>query len=122
MSGQHFYDCSHCAENPYFYDALGHSGRPQQFYTKHLITGEDLEICPMMTILRGDKKTLEEVRMHRDELYPLYRAGHLPVGGGVLDQPARSLAMFRYFDYVASAGQRAFDKIRPPGGEPVIDE
>lgn len=122
MSGEHFYDCSHCAANPYFYDALGHSGKPQQYYTKNLITGEDLDICPMMTLLRADPAVLSEIRMHREELYPLYRAGHLPVAGGILDQSARSLSMFRYFDYVKSAGQIAYDKIRPPGGEGTIDE
>lgn len=111
MSGDHIYNCQECEKNPYFYDALGHSGRPQAMWLQNLVTGKDLELCPRMMLLRADPELLHEIATHRDDLYPIYRAGHLPRAGGVLEQDARTLAYFRFIDSTREAAQAAYDKI-----------
>ena len=64
-----------------------------------------------MTLLKADDATLSEIEIHRVELYPLYRAGHLPRAGGVYEQDARTLAYFRVFDEMREGAQAATDKI-----------
>ena len=82
---------------------LGHDGPPTQFYRENILTGEPLARCPVRSEQLADPALRREVEHHRLTLFPPYRDhGALPVAGGVLDQPARSL------DYLLAL--RAFDQ------------
>lgn len=111
------YDCDHCAENPFFYQQLGHDGPPAGGFTTNLADGAELQRCPRLDVLQAAGHVRAEVDMVRVELYPLYRSGHLPVAGGVLDQPARLMDFMRTFDRVAVAVQASVDRITSEDGD-----
>jgi hypothetical protein len=70
-----------------------------------------------MTLLKADADTIKEIAVHRDELYPLYRAGHLPRSGGALDQDARTLDYFREFERVHAGADAAYLRVLKSDGD-----
>jgi hypothetical protein len=70
-----------------------------------------------MTLLKADAKTIKEIQVHRDELYPLYRAGHLPRAGGALDQDARTLDYFREFEKAQNGADAAYLRVLKDDGD-----
>ena len=98
-------------------DLLGHNGPPVGSWETNLVTGEKLERCPVMALLLADAKHIQEIQQHRDELYPLYRAGHLPRAGGVYEQDARTLAIFREIDRMREAADAAHKRILAEEGD-----
>lgn len=75
-----------------------------------------------MTLLKADANTLREIQIHRDELYPLYRAGHLPRVGGALDQDARTLDYFREFDRAQTGADAAYLRVLKDDGDVSADK
>jgi hypothetical protein len=70
-----------------------------------------------MTLLKADADTIKEIAIHRDELYPLYRAGHLPRPGGVYAQDARTLDYFRYLESMQNGADAAYARVLKADGD-----
>lgn len=117
LSGDHIYSCEYCAANPGFYTLLGHDGKPNGAWEKNLVTGDEFERCPKMTLIQANADKIKEIQLYRDELYPLYRAGHLPRAGGALDQDARALDYFREFDHARAGADAAYLRIVKADGD-----
>jgi hypothetical protein len=93
---------------------LGHDG-PPQLHAKNLLTGEPFARCPMRTLLIAEEREpalVREVEMVRLELFPPYRDhGVLPVAGGLLDQPAKTMDYLRLFRGFDRLSQAKYDEI-----------
>jgi hypothetical protein len=71
---------------------LGHDGPPTAFWKENLIDGTPLERCPLRSLQLADPELVAEINRHVNEYFPFYEDGHLPVAGGISDQPARTIA------------------------------
>lgn len=98
---------------------LGHDGPPQGAFRKNLLTGEPLALCPIRSLQlaeRRDPRLMREVETVRTELFPPYRDhGLLPLAGGVLDQPARTMDMLRLFGAYDKLADVRYTALRQPG-------
>jgi hypothetical protein len=93
LGGVELYDCSSCALRPALYSILGHDGPPLgTMWKENLIDGKPLERCPVRTLQLADGQLVSEINRHVNQYYPFYEDGHLPVAGGISDQPARTVA------------------------------
>lgn len=93
---------------------LGHDGPPQGPWRENLLSGQPLAECPLRTLLRAEEATpalSAEFDRYGTTYYPLYKAGHLLVKGGVSDQPARYLDYMVAIRTTEDAVQRKFDEV-----------
>lgn len=107
------YSCSQCEKQPYLYAALGHDGPPQTFYRTNLVTGAELEECPVMTLLKAPPEIQAELQRMELEYYPMYEDGHLLVAGGLVDQPSRYLDWMRRIRDTKKRTEAAFHAKKP---------
>lgn len=83
-----FYTCRHCAEYPERYAQLGHDREPELWQTNS-ITKAPLKLCPIRRLQLAPESMQLEINRMLGFYYPMFKAGHLPMAGGLHDQPAR---------------------------------
>jgi hypothetical protein len=95
---------------------LGHSAPPVNLWTENLLTDQPLALCPLRTLQLADETDparTREVARYMDHYYPAFRDGHLLVGGGIAEQPARYLELIQLVRRVNDEMEAKYLKLRP---------
>src|SRR5689334_14388156 len=84
---------------------LGHDGPPTNFWSEHLLTGEQLAECPLRTILRRcvSHVAFTDTWKAAVSQYPCYERGMLLVADSTSDQPSRLLDMMSLIQEMRAA-------------------
>lgn len=94
---------------------LGHDGPPQGPWRENVVTGKELTLCPMRTLLlaqESNPQLVAEVNRYVDVYYPAYEDKHLLTSGGIADQPARYMSLIGAIRDAEAAVQTKYDEIQ----------
>lgn len=96
---------------------LGHDGPPTGGWKENLISGEQLQLCPLRSIQLARPDVMDELEFYRLEIYPGWEKGMLLRSGGLEEQPARYLAFMREMDDASARVELKYWEIRKHDGD-----